>query len=117
MLGRADSDDVAGCLPLAAYVAYHGCSNSSGEVAEFCGGQCGRAGIPCGAVEAAAEAVFEQIGIRGCAAADDNPVGPEDGQERRQADSDSLAVGVENLRGRRVTASGFSCEFIDLAGG
>jgi hypothetical protein len=62
------------------------------------------------------KAVFEQIGILGRAAADDNPVGPEDGQERRQADSDSLAVGAENLPGRRVTASGFSREFIDLAG-
>jgi hypothetical protein len=112
-----DSDDVAGCLPVAAYAAYHGCSNGSGEVAEFCGGQWGRAGIPCGAVEVAVEAVFEQIGILGCAAADDNPVGPEDGQERREADADSLAVGVENLRGRRVAASGLSCEFIDLAGG
>jgi tetratricopeptide (TPR) repeat protein len=111
------SDESPGRLPLSAGAACHGCSYCSGEVAEFCGGQCGRAGIPCSAVEAAVKAVFEQIGILGCAAADDNPVGPEDGQERRQADSDSLAVGVENLRGRRVAASGFSCEFIDLAGG
>jgi hypothetical protein len=115
--GRLDSDDVAGCLTLAAYAAHHGCSNSSGEVAECCGGQCRRAGVPGRAVEAAVKAVFEQIGILGCAAAEDNPVGPEDGQERCQAGADSLAVGVEYLPGRRVAASGFSCEFTNLAGG
>jgi hypothetical protein len=117
VLGRVDSDDVAGCLALAAYAAHHGCSNGSGEVAEFRGGQCRRGGIPFRAVEAAVKAVFEQIGILGRAAAEDNPVGPEDGQERPQADADSLAVGVEYLPGRRVAASGLSCEFTDLAGG
>src|SRR6202161_4585040 len=65
-------------LPLAAYPTHHGCSNRSGEVAEFRGGQCGRAGIPGRAAEAPVKPVFEQIGILGRAAAEDNPVRPED---------------------------------------
>jgi hypothetical protein len=111
VLGRVDGDAVAGCLPLAADAAYHGCSHGSGEVAEFRGGQCGRAGIPGRAVEAAVKAVFEQIGVLGRAAADDDPVRPEDGQERRQADSDSLAVSTVKM----ADGIRFGCAGVEIA--
>ena len=76
----------------------------------FRGDHGGLRGVLRATVEAAPQAVAEQVDEPRRAAGDDDPVGAEDGQQCEQAGTDAFTVGAEDLGRRDVAGAGFGGE-------